>query len=99
LITSAERIAVENKGFRGLGTKNGSYRKIPRDLVSRSGGLAFQRGSRRIFHRALNVRRTYYITVPEKEITRHFTTGCGRYLHRPWVQFPSAVSKMRLRET
>ena len=44
---------MENKGFRDLGTKNGSYRKVPKDLVSRSGGLTFQRGSRRIFHRDL----------------------------------------------
>jgi len=42
LIASAERIAEENKGFGGLGTKNGSYRKVSKDLVSRSGGLAFQ---------------------------------------------------------
>jgi len=44
LIASAERIAVENKGFRGLGTKNGSYWKVLKDLVSRSGGLVFQSG-------------------------------------------------------
>jgi len=42
LIASAERIAVENKRFRGLATKNGSYRKVPRDLVSR---MAFMRFS------------------------------------------------------
>jgi len=43
LITSAEIIAAENKEFRGLGTKNGSYRKVPKDSASRSGGLTFHK--------------------------------------------------------
>ena len=42
LITSAEIIAAENE-VRGLGTKNGSYRKVPKDLASRSGGLTFHK--------------------------------------------------------
>ena len=58
MIASAERIAVENKGYRGLGTKNCSYWKVPKDLVSRSGGLTFQRGSRRIIHMDLSVQKT-----------------------------------------
>jgi len=64
LIASAERIAVENKGFRDLGTKNGSNLKVPRDLVSRSGGLATQITSRIFFHKCLNLRNTYCIMIP-----------------------------------
>ena len=43
MIASVERIAVENKEFRGLGMKNGSYWKVSKGLVSRSGGLTFQK--------------------------------------------------------
>jgi len=38
LIASAERIAVENNGLKGIGTKNGSYRKVPKENVSRMEG-------------------------------------------------------------
>ena len=38
MIASAERIAVENKEFRDLGTRNGSYWKPRKELVSRMEG-------------------------------------------------------------
>jgi len=49
LITSAERIAVENKWFRGLGTKNGSYWKPRKELVPRM-EVNLPERTRRIFH-------------------------------------------------